>query len=102
MFEKVLSAIGASLQRQGLPNMIIGGQAVLLYREPRLTRDIDVTLGVNVDRTHDVLVPGKELGLTPLPEDIESFIRQTMGMPTLEPSTGILGDFIFLRPLMRV
>jgi hypothetical protein len=25
--------------------MIIGGQAVLLYGEPRLTKDIDITLG---------------------------------------------------------
>ena len=29
--------------------MIIGGQAVLLYGEPRLTRDIDITLGVNAN-----------------------------------------------------
>ena len=28
--------------------MVIGGQAVLLYGEPRLTRDIDVTLGIGV------------------------------------------------------
>jgi hypothetical protein len=95
MFEKLLSAIGASLQRQGLPYMIIGGQAVLLYGEPRLTRDIDVTLGVNIDRTHDLLAIVKELALTPLPKDIESFVRQTMVLPTLEPSTGIRVDFIF-------
>jgi hypothetical protein len=95
MFEKLLSAIGASLQRRGLPYMIIGGQAVLLYGEPRLTRDIDVTLGVNIDRIHDLLASVKELGLTPLPEDIESFVRQTMVLPTLEPSTGIRVDFIF-------
>ncbi|GAH87084.1 unnamed protein product, partial [marine sediment metagenome] len=30
--------------------MIIGGQAVLLYGEPRLTRDIDVTLGDDIDK----------------------------------------------------
>lgn len=29
--------------------MVIGGQAILLYGEPRLTRDIDITLGINVD-----------------------------------------------------
>jgi hypothetical protein len=29
--------------------MIIGGQAVLLYGEPRLTRDIDITLGVSAE-----------------------------------------------------
>ena len=30
----------------GIPYMVIGGQAVLIYGEPRLTRDIDVTLGL--------------------------------------------------------
>ncbi|MGC9445266.1 MAG: hypothetical protein ACP5E9_10130 [Candidatus Methanospirareceae archaeon] len=29
--------------------MVIGGQAVLLYGEPRLTRDIDITLGLGVE-----------------------------------------------------
>jgi hypothetical protein len=29
--------------------MVTGGQAVLLYGEPRLTKDIDVTLGVDTD-----------------------------------------------------
>ena len=95
MFETLLPAIGASLQRQGLPYMIIGGQAVLLYGEPRLTRDIDVTLGVTIDRIQDLLASVEELALTALPEDIEAFVRQTMVLPTLEPSTGIRVDFIF-------
>jgi len=30
--------------------MVMGGQAVLLFGEPRLTPDIDVTLGVGIDR----------------------------------------------------
>lgn len=29
--------------------MIIGGQAVLLYGEPRLTKDLDVTLGIGLE-----------------------------------------------------
>lgn len=49
MFEKTLSEIGKSLEKHNLPYIIIGGQAVLLYGEPRLTRDIDITLGVSID-----------------------------------------------------
>jgi hypothetical protein len=29
--------------------MVIGGQAVLLYGEPRLTKDIDITLGEGIE-----------------------------------------------------
>jgi hypothetical protein len=95
MFEDILSRIGASLEQHNLPYMIIGGQAVLLYGEPRLTRDIDITLGIDVDRLHDLLAIVKELMLNPLPEDVEVFVRQTMVLPTLDESSGIRVDFIF-------
>jgi len=49
MFEKLLSDIGNHLGLAGIPYMVIGGQAVLLYGEPRLTRDIDITLGLGID-----------------------------------------------------
>jgi len=35
--------------------------AVLLYGEPRLTRDIDITLGVDVDRLADLAALADQL-----------------------------------------
>jgi len=95
MFEKLLSKIGAALAHYNLPYMIIGGQAVLLYGEPRLTRDIDITLGVNIDSLDQLLRAAQELSLKPLPEDMDTFVRQTMVLPTLDETTGIRVDFIF-------
>ncbi len=95
MFEELLSGIALSLTKRSLPYMIIGGQAVLLYGEPRLTRDIDLTLGADTDRLEDLLDAVRELGLEPLPEDIESFVRETMVLPTLDENSGIRVDFIF-------
>ena len=95
MFEEILAKIGANLNSHSIPYMIIGGQAVLLYGEPRLTRDIDVTLGVNADHLKDLLEVIQELSLKPLPEDIESFVLQTMVLPALDETTGIRVDFIF-------
>ncbi len=95
MFEELLARIAAGLSRRNLPYMIIGGQAVLLYGEPRLTKDIDITLGVNIDRLDELLAMAEELSLTPLPEDIPSFVQKTMVLPLLEKSTGIRIDFIF-------
>jgi hypothetical protein len=34
--------------------MVIGGQAVLLHVEPRLTRNIDITLGIDVNELEKV------------------------------------------------
>jgi predicted nucleotidyltransferase len=95
MFEKILSRIGVSLSKHSLPYMVVGGQAVLLYGEPRLTRDIDITLGVDVDHLGEVLAVVQELNLKPLPKEIESFVRETMVLPTLDEHTGIRVDFIF-------
>ncbi|MEW6417295.1 MAG: nucleotidyl transferase AbiEii/AbiGii toxin family protein [Nitrospirota bacterium] len=95
MFEEILSGIDVSLTRHNLPYMIIGGQAVLLYGEPRLTRDIDITLGVSADYIKELLVVVRELSLKPIPEDIESFVRQTMVLPAFDETTGIRVDFIF-------
>jgi predicted nucleotidyltransferase len=95
MFEKILSQIGTSLGKRGIPYMIIGGQAVLLYGEPRLTRDIDITLGVNIDRLDDILTIIQASSLKPLPKDISSFVKKTMVLPTLNEKTGIRVDFIF-------
>jgi hypothetical protein len=95
MFEKLLSGLGKSLEKHGLPYMIIGGQAVLLYGEPRLTRDIDITLGADTDRLDDLLAVVRDLDLKPLPKEIRSFVRETMVLPALEEKTGIRVDFIF-------
>jgi len=95
MFEEIIARIGAGLVRHRIPYMIIGGQAVLLYGEPRLTRDIDITLGVNIDRITELLAVVKELSLKPLPEDVEAFAMQTMVLPAVDETTGIRVDFIF-------
>ena len=95
MFEEILSKIGAILKKHNIPYMIIGGQAVLLYGEPRLTRDIDITLGVNTGYFDELLTVVRELSLKPIPENIKLFVQQTMVLPALEETTGIRVDFIF-------
>lgn len=95
MFEEIISRVASSLRKHGIPYMIIGGHAVLLYGEPRLTRDIDITLGVNTDWLNILLKILQDISLRPLPEEIESFVRQTMVLPSLDEATGIRVDFIF-------
>lgn len=95
MFEETLARIGSCLKKHNIPYMIIEGQAVLLYGEPRLTRDIDITLGISPERLKELLTVVQELSLKPIPEDIEPFVQQTMVLPALDKNTGIRVDFIF-------
>lgn len=95
MFVDLLEKIGLSLQKAGLPYMIIGGQAVLLYGEPRLTRDIDVTLGVDTDQLEKLIRIAETLNLDILPDNFAEFVTQTKALPTQEQKSGIRVDFIF-------
>jgi len=95
MFQELIARIAASLKVRKIPYMIIGGQAVLLYGEPRLTRDIDVTIGADVSWLPDLLRSVEDIGLTSLPEEVDSFVNRTMVLPTQHPESGIRVDFIF-------
>jgi len=75
--------------------MIIGGQAVLLYGEPRLTKDIDVTLGIGVEELNRLKAIVHRMGLEVLIKDEVQFVEKTMVLPTRERRSGIRVDLIF-------
>ena len=74
--------------------MLIGGQGVLLYGEPRLTQDVDVTLGIDLTRLSELVSVVREMGFELLVDDVDEFVRQTWVLPTLDGSTGLRVDFI--------
>lgn len=94
MFEKLLARIATTLEEAGLDYMVIGGQAVLLYGEPRLTKDIDVTLGVGPEQTAWVVRLVRAMKLEPL-VDPEPFVQETLVLPCRDPDTEIQVDFVF-------
>lgn len=95
MFEALLARLAAALDRAGIPYMVIGGQAVQLYGEPRMTRDIDLTLGLDTDGLPRVLALCVEVGLKVLVTDEERFVRDTMVLPAQDEKSGIRVDFVF-------
>lgn len=95
MFEKLIKKIGLRLDKAEIPYMIIGGQAVLLYGTPRLTRDIDVTLGIDTDKFPLIEMVCKKLELKILPKNPEDFAKDTKVLPAEEAKSKIRVDFIF-------
>jgi predicted nucleotidyltransferase len=95
MFQDLLEKTALALDERSIPYMLIGGQAVLLYGEPRLTKDIDITLGVGPERLPDVVEMVEGLGWKVLVETPETFVRETMVLPCSEPLADIRVDFIF-------
>ncbi|MBN1355238.1 nucleotidyltransferase [bacterium] len=95
MFAELIESLAVALEEKNIPYMIIGGQAVLLYGEPRLTKDIDITLGIDHAEHKKILDIASALQLTPLVDNPAQFVRQTMVLPIQDQSTGIRIDFIF-------
>jgi predicted nucleotidyltransferase len=95
VFKTLLERIAVGLANAGLPYMVFGGQAVLLYGEPRLTRDIDVTLGVDPSELARVIDVIQSLSFRILTENAAEFVRETLVLPAIDPKTGIRIDFVF-------
>ena len=95
MYKNLLKKIAFQLTKSNIPYMIIGGQAVLLYGEPRFTRDIDITLGVGTDESHKIKQIITNLNLTVKVKNYKRFAEKTMVIPALDKKTGIGVDFVF-------
>ena len=93
MFEHLLGRLAEAFDAAGLPYMVIGGQAVLLYGEPRLTQDIDVTVGVAPDRLSDVLAALTDVGIRPLVD--AAFVEETLVLPCEDADSRIRIDVVF-------
>ncbi|HXJ91480.1 MAG TPA: nucleotidyl transferase AbiEii/AbiGii toxin family protein [Terriglobia bacterium] len=95
MLSELLEKLAQGLDARDVPYMVIGGQAVLVYGEPRMTRDIDVTLGIGPEglaKVEDLMLT---LGLTTLPESPAEFVHQRMVLPCKDEESGFRIDFIF-------
>jgi len=93
-FSGFLAGLARELAQRRIPYMLIGGQAVLVHGRPRLTEDIDVTLGLEPTELSRILDLCNTMRLDPLPQNAEEFVRETFVLPTRHDS-GIRVDFVF-------
>ncbi len=95
MFQTLLAKLARVLVGAGIPYMVIGGQAVMLHGEPRLTGDIDVTLGVDVSDLPRVLELVNRSGFRAVADDVEQFAARTNVLPLSDLSTSVRVNLIF-------
>jgi len=95
LFTQLLQRTAQALSNAGIPFAIMGGQAVLLYGEPRLTKDVDVSLGLTPDDLDRVLKAAVDAGWQVLTEDPKAFVSETFVLPVSDRESGIRIDLIF-------
>jgi predicted nucleotidyltransferase len=93
MLQQLLEKIALALEDRDIRYMVIGGQAVLLYGEPRLTRDIDITLAAGLERWEEVNHLAQSLDWSPLAA--KDFSLKTMVLPCVHKPSGLRLDLIF-------
>ncbi len=91
----MLKKIAVQLKRASIPYRVTGGQAVLLYGEPRLTRDIDITLGIGVEELDKVKKVLRTMDLKILVKKDKEFVAKTLVLPALDKQSGIRIDLTF-------
>jgi predicted nucleotidyltransferase len=93
--KELLKKIAKALDEKGLEYMIIGGQAVLIYGEPRLTKDVDITLGISANGFENVTDIVERLNLKILVQNPKDFVKENFVLPLIDNETGFRVDFIF-------
>lgn len=92
-FSALLARIASALEAHGIPYMVIGGHAAILYGEPRLTRDIDITVALGPDELRRLLDVVRAAGLVPA-QGAEDIARRNYVLPCVDPATQLDVDVI--------
>ncbi|MGD0337334.1 MAG: nucleotidyl transferase AbiEii/AbiGii toxin family protein [Bacteroidota bacterium] len=93
--QSILCKIANILDRENIPYMVIGGQAVMIYGEPRMTKDIDITLDRDIDSLPLIKKLADELELKPLIKDVDQFVQRNNVLPVSDSKGMVRVDFIF-------
>lgn len=80
------------LEEEGNPYMLIGGLAVVVWGEPRATRDVDVTVDLGGVSPRDFVAVARRVG-EPLAEDPEDLAERGRVIPVLTPA-GVAVDLV--------
>jgi hypothetical protein len=95
MLSENLTAIARALNAEKIKYMVIGGQAVLLYGEPRLTWDIDINLKMSIKELPRLMKILKKAGIKILTAHPENFVKKTMVLPAVFEARKVRLNLIF-------
>lgn len=95
MFQALLVKLSEAFLQAKIPYRVIGGLAVLIYGEPRLTKDIEITMGAGIERLKEVQDLVESIGWKVLPSVPIEFVQKTMVLPCLDSNSGVRSDLIF-------
>lgn len=94
MLNKTLQKITRLLDNINIPYMLIGGYAMTVHGIPRLTQDLDISLGVDIKCLQKILNTTRPL-FKPISKEPANFAKETNVLLLQDIETGIRVDLIF-------
>jgi hypothetical protein len=94
MLENTLLKITKIFDKSEIPYMLIGGYAMVIHGFPRLTQDLDISLGIDTEHIDKVLEAVKKDFKT-LVKDPVAFARDTNVLLLQDVETGVRIDLVF-------
>lgn len=91
LMEEHLKALIGLFNHLKIKYAVLGGLAVVLYGEPRLTADIDVNIAMEKNRLDSFLSVAKKFGFYPIPSNIKLFFKRTGVLPMKFARSDITG-----------
>jgi hypothetical protein len=89
-----LRSLAALLEEMNLPAMVIGGLAVAVHGLPRMTRDADVTVALELDQLQRALNAAQKTGFAARVSDPFKFAADTNVLPLQRTDDGWEVDII--------
>lgn len=75
---------------------VLGGIALSLYSEPRMTEDIDLNIILEQKDVAVFVKKARAFGFRPLPANIDRFVKETGVLPMSFLKNGVRGKFDFI------
>ena len=89
----ILKEITSILSKNNIPYVVIGGMANTLYGNPRMTKDIDISLKIDDESNLENFIQTlANAGFEPIPKDIKQFVQDTRVIPVSYDKNNIQGQ----------
>ncbi|MGC8765766.1 MAG: nucleotidyl transferase AbiEii/AbiGii toxin family protein [Brevinematia bacterium] len=93
--KNLIKKIAGVLEKNKIGYIIVGGQAVIVYGIFRTTKDIDITIDIDINEIEKVIQILRKIGLKVLVSEPENFVRDVFVLPAIEEKSKIRVDIIF-------
>lgn len=97
---RVLHTLAATLDQRGDPWYLFGAQAVVIYGRPRLTADVDVTVGMPIEEWGVLADSLSKAGFSSRVEGLDdAFVFRTRVLPLVHSESGFPVDLVIAGPV---